>query len=93
MRSCCVTEDQKFIFFLFRRTGSPLVRTPSPRRSVHHPHHDIGFSDTVSNVVEIVKEERGARGHRHFAHSRFPRGEYLINVSKIIASVRNKSTY
>jgi len=34
---------------------SPLARTPSPRR--RHLHHDIGFSDTVSNVVEIVKEE------------------------------------
>nr|XP_029732745.1 voltage-dependent calcium channel type A subunit alpha-1-like isoform X5 [Aedes albopictus] len=35
------------------RRESPLVRTPSPRRR----HHDVGFSDTVSNVVEIQKEE------------------------------------
>lgn len=60
---------------LTRRAGSPLVRTPSPRRRNHlHPHHDIGFSDTVSNVVEIVKEERGHRGYRQNVHSRYPRG-------------------
>uniref|UniRef100_A0A182UQP7 Uncharacterized protein n=1 Tax=Anopheles merus TaxID=30066 RepID=A0A182UQP7_ANOME len=38
----------------FRRE-SPLVRTPSPRK--RHQQHEIGFSDTVSNVVEIQKEE------------------------------------
>uniref|UniRef100_A0A182Q6B0 Voltage-dependent calcium channel type A subunit alpha-1 n=1 Tax=Anopheles farauti TaxID=69004 RepID=A0A182Q6B0_9DIPT len=37
------------------RRESPLVRTPSPRK--RHHHHEIGFSDTVSNVVEIQKEE------------------------------------
>lgn len=64
-----------FIFRISRRAGSPLVRTPSPRRRNHlHPHHDIGFSDTVSNVVEIVKEERGHRGYRQNFHSRYPRG-------------------
>lgn len=63
------------IFRPIRRAGSPLVRTPSPRRRNHlHPHHDIGFSDTVSNVVEIVKEERGHRGYRQNIHSRYPRG-------------------
>lgn len=55
-----------------RRGQSPLNRTPSPRR---HLHHDIGFSDTVSNVVEIVKEEhrRGrpyGLGHRFAARGR-----------------------
>ncbi|XP_031338410.1 voltage-dependent calcium channel type A subunit alpha-1 isoform X23 [Photinus pyralis] len=42
-----------------RRANSPsLARSPSPRRHYpHHLHHDIGFSDTVSNVVEIVKHE------------------------------------
>lgn len=72
----------RILIVFCRRTGSPLVRTPSPRRRgpggphhPHHPHHDIGFSDTVSNVVEIVKEERGGvRGHRHYPHGRFPRG-------------------
>lgn len=63
------------VFQICRRAGSPLVRTPSPRRRNHlHPHHDIGFSDTVSNVVEIVKEERGHRGYRQNIHSRYPRG-------------------
>ncbi|XP_065091466.1 voltage-dependent calcium channel type A subunit alpha-1-like isoform X6 [Ochlerotatus camptorhynchus] len=31
--------------------GSALDRSPSPR----HLHHDIGFSETVSNVVEIAR--------------------------------------
>lgn len=58
---------------IHRRTGSPLVRTPSPRRRNNlHPHHDVGFSDTVSNVVEIVKEERGHRTYR--TNGRHPRG-------------------
>ena len=64
---------------LIRRTGSPLVRTPSPRRRGPHPHHDIGFSDTVSNVVEIVKEERGVR--RHYPHGRFQRGMFSFLIS------------
>lgn len=55
------------------RGGSPLVRTPSPRRRGHQ-HIDIGFSDTVSNVVEIVKEEH-RKAHKHYGHhGRFPRG-------------------
>lgn len=46
---------------LYRRANSPsLQRSPSPRK--RHLHHDIGFSDTVSNVVEIVKHEHH-RGH------------------------------
>ncbi|XP_050067946.1 voltage-dependent calcium channel type A subunit alpha-1-like isoform X13 [Anopheles maculipalpis] len=50
------------------RRESPLVRTPSPRK--RHHQHEIGFSDTVSNVVEIQKEEhrRGSSGS-HVQHS------------------------
>ncbi|KAF6205925.1 hypothetical protein GE061_020101 [Apolygus lucorum] len=52
-----------------RRARSPADagRSPSPRRMYpHHPHHDIGFSDTVSNVVEIVKHEHShARRYPH----------------------------
>uniref|UniRef100_A0A182W0Z1 Voltage-dependent calcium channel type A subunit alpha-1 n=1 Tax=Anopheles minimus TaxID=112268 RepID=A0A182W0Z1_9DIPT len=33
--------------------GSALERSPSPR----HLHHDIGFSETVSNVVEIARRD------------------------------------
>lgn len=40
------------------------MRTPSPRRR----HHDVGFSDTVSNVVEIQKEEH-KRGRHHFGYA------------------------
>lgn len=58
--------------FSYRRGQSPLNRTPSPRRQLHH---DIGFSNTVSDVVEIVKEEhrRGrpyGLGHRFAARGR-----------------------
>lgn len=59
--------------FIFRHNGSPLARSPSPRRRGHqYIHHDIGFSDTVSNVVEMVKETRHPR-HGN-SHPRYPRG-------------------
>ncbi|XP_063633310.1 LOW QUALITY PROTEIN: voltage-dependent calcium channel type A subunit alpha-1 [Cydia splendana] len=47
--------------------SSSLRRTPSPRRRGHYGgyHHDIGFSDTVSNVVEIVKHEHQRHGRSH----------------------------
>lgn len=60
--------------FICRRGNSPsLTRSPSPGRHYpHHLHHDIGFSDTVSNVVEIVKHEH----HRsHSNKNRYMRGE------------------
>lgn len=49
--------------------SSSLRRTPSPRRRGHYGgyHHDIGFSDTVSNVVEIVKHEHERHGRTHRA--------------------------
>ncbi|XP_037935060.1 voltage-dependent calcium channel type A subunit alpha-1 isoform X6 [Teleopsis dalmanni] len=56
-----------------RHNGSPLARSPSPRRRGHqYIHHDIGFSDTVSNVVEMVKETRHPR--HGYGHPRYPRG-------------------
>ncbi|KAL7018839.1 hypothetical protein ACKWTF_010927 [Chironomus riparius] len=66
-----------------RHGQSPLNRTPSPRG--RHLPHDIGFSDTVSNVVEIVKEEhrRGrpyGHGHR-FARGHPPQHSYPVLVS------------
>ncbi|XP_045542530.1 voltage-dependent calcium channel type A subunit alpha-1 isoform X24 [Papilio machaon] len=47
--------------------SSSLRRTPSPRRRGHYGgyHHDIGFSDTVNNVVEIVKHEHQRHGRTH----------------------------
>ncbi|KAL7018830.1 hypothetical protein ACKWTF_010927 [Chironomus riparius] len=68
---------------LSRHGQSPLNRTPSPRG--RHLPHDIGFSDTVSNVVEIVKEEhrRGrpyGHGHR-FARGHPPQHSYPVLVS------------
>ncbi|XP_051864686.1 voltage-dependent calcium channel type A subunit alpha-1 isoform X22 [Drosophila albomicans] len=57
-----------------RHNGSPLARSPSPRRRGHqYIHHDIGFSDTVSNVVEMVKETRHPTRHGN-SHPRYPRG-------------------
>ncbi|XP_077299455.1 calcium voltage-gated channel subunit cacophony [Arctopsyche grandis] len=58
-----------------RRGPSPLVRTPSPRRRYHQGiHHDIGFSDTVSNVVEIVKHDhhRPSTRYQPSSHYRIP---------------------
>ncbi|CAO1437735.1 unnamed protein product [Diamesa serratosioi] len=62
----------------FRRGHSPLVRTPSPRKQ--HLHHDIGFSDTVSNVVEIVKEEH-RRGRPNGHGNRYARGSWSASTS------------
>ncbi|XP_075988245.1 calcium voltage-gated channel subunit cacophony isoform X3 [Anticarsia gemmatalis] len=58
--------------------SSSLRRTPSPRRRGHYGgyHHDIGFSDTVSNVVEIVKHEHQRHGRTHRApHYYHPHGK------------------
>ncbi|XP_052870004.1 voltage-dependent calcium channel type A subunit alpha-1-like isoform X5 [Anopheles cruzii] len=64
------------------RRESPLVRTPSPRRrQQHHQQHEIGFSDTVSNVVEIQKEEH-RRGRHHFGYAhRHNRGSWSASTS------------
>ncbi|XP_050746416.1 voltage-dependent calcium channel type A subunit alpha-1 isoform X6 [Drosophila biarmipes] len=63
-----------------RHNGSPLARSPSPRRRGHqYIHHDIGFSDTVSNVVEMVKETRHPR-HGN-SHPRYPRGSWSASTS------------
>nr|XP_029732754.1 voltage-dependent calcium channel type A subunit alpha-1-like isoform X7 [Aedes albopictus] len=66
------------------RRESPLVRTPSPRRR----HHDVGFSDTVSNVVEIQKEEH-KRGRHHFGyahrHNRGPPGHVQHSYPVLVA--------
>ncbi|XP_040156987.1 voltage-dependent calcium channel type A subunit alpha-1 isoform X19 [Anopheles arabiensis] len=61
------------------RRESPLVRTPSPRK--RHQQHEIGFSDTVSNVVEIQKEEH-RRGRHHFGYAhRHNRGSWSASTS------------
>ncbi|XP_067640091.1 voltage-dependent calcium channel type A subunit alpha-1 isoform X12 [Eurosta solidaginis] len=63
-----------------RHNGSPLARSPSPRRRGHqYIHHDIGFSDTVSNVVEMVKETRHPR--HGYGHPRYPRGSWSASTS------------
>ncbi|NP_001159383.1 cacophony A [Tribolium castaneum] len=57
---------------------SPSLRSPSPRRKYPpHLHHDIGFSDTVSNVVEIVKHEH----QRSHSNRRFVRGSWSASTS------------
>ncbi|XP_055846918.1 voltage-dependent calcium channel type A subunit alpha-1 isoform X9 [Episyrphus balteatus] len=64
-----------------RHNGSPLARSPSPRRRGHqYIHHDIGFSDTVSNVVEMVKETRHPR-HSYGHPTRYPRGSWSASTS------------
>ena len=62
-------------------------RSPSPSRRRGHPyqHHDIGFSDTVSNVVEMVKETRHPRGYGH--HARYPRGKQLLNPFNLLSFI------
>lgn len=86
-------KTKRFLTKLSRRGQSPLVRTPSPRRG-HHMHHDIGFSDTVSNVVEIVKEEH--RRGRPYGHGhRFARGRnhtFILAVPQIRCCVFTKNT-
>ncbi|XP_044762298.1 voltage-dependent calcium channel type A subunit alpha-1 isoform X12 [Coccinella septempunctata] len=61
-----------------RRGNSPTnQRSPSPRRRYpSHLHHDIGFSDTVSNVVEIVKHEH----QRAHSHRRFMRAGAVVGI-------------
>ncbi|XP_030749078.1 voltage-dependent calcium channel type A subunit alpha-1 isoform X3 [Sitophilus oryzae] len=61
-----------------RRGNSPsLQRSPSPRK--RHPgqlHHDIGFSDTVCDIVGIVKHE-----HQRSSSKRLPRGSWSASTS------------
>lgn len=38
------------------RSPTPIRRSPSPRRGSQHQHpHDVGFSDAVSDVIDLVK--------------------------------------
>ncbi|KAL5275646.1 cac family protein [Megaselia abdita] len=68
------------------RNGSPTARSPSPsRRRGHYTHHDIGFSDTVSNVVEMVKETR-PRGYG--PRQGYPRGGHVQHSYPVLASRR-----
>ncbi|XP_017780350.1 PREDICTED: voltage-dependent calcium channel type A subunit alpha-1 isoform X5 [Nicrophorus vespilloides] len=73
-----------------RHCYSPtLQRSPSPRRKApHHLHHDIGFSDTVSNVVEIVKYEQHKASQKHH---RSGRGEFLGSWSASTSPARSPS--
>ncbi|CAB3372667.1 Hypothetical predicted protein [Cloeon dipterum] len=49
-----------------------MHRSPSSRGH-HHPHHHPGFSDTVSNVVDLVKHDiRHSRGHGSWSLSNSP---------------------
>ncbi|XP_053660660.1 voltage-dependent calcium channel type A subunit alpha-1 isoform X4 [Anopheles marshallii] len=68
------------------RRESPLVRTPSPRKRQHQ--HEIGFSDTVSNVVEIQKEEH-RRGRHHFGYAhRHNRGSHVQHSYPVLVTRR-----
>ncbi|XP_041974494.1 voltage-dependent calcium channel type A subunit alpha-1 isoform X5 [Aricia agestis] len=53
--------------------SSSLRRTPSPRRRHYGGYqHEIGFSDTVNNVVEIVKHEHQRHGRHRAPHHYHP---------------------
>ncbi|XP_041974493.1 voltage-dependent calcium channel type A subunit alpha-1 isoform X4 [Aricia agestis] len=55
--------------------SSSLRRTPSPRRRHYGGYqHEIGFSDTVNNVVEIVKHEHQRHGRHRAPHHYHPHG-------------------
>ncbi|XP_038116916.1 voltage-dependent calcium channel type A subunit alpha-1 isoform X2 [Culex quinquefasciatus] len=56
--------------------GSALERSPSPR----HMHHDIGFSETVSNVVEIARRDH-LIGRHHYGRYRYDRGSWSVATS------------
>ncbi len=81
--------------FIFYRNGeSPLDRTPSPRNRVaYHPHYDTGFFDTISNVVENSKGNRGLRRQRrHYPLARHRRGIwYQINKIPKLLTPNNNS--
>ena len=52
-------------------TNYSLRRTPSPKRKSRQQgqlHHDIGFSDTVSNVVENSKHDYNRKG-KHYRYT------------------------
>ncbi|KAF9410583.1 hypothetical protein HW555_010382 [Spodoptera exigua] len=63
--------------------SSSLRRTPSPRRRGHYGgyHHDIGFSDTVSNVVEILSLRHTVREPLEPQHDEY---EYGREVERLI---------
>ncbi|XP_034248827.1 voltage-dependent calcium channel type A subunit alpha-1 isoform X6 [Thrips palmi] len=58
------------------RSPTPIGRASSPhgRHHYRHPHHEIGFSDTVSNVVDFVK-------HEHRRHHPRTRGSWSASTS------------
>ncbi|CAG5041769.1 unnamed protein product [Parnassius apollo] len=63
--SLSAIDDMTQVRIIVLRRG----RTPSPRRRGQYGgyQHDIGFSDTVNNVVEIVKHEHQRHGRTHRA--------------------------
>ncbi|XP_024081994.1 voltage-dependent calcium channel type A subunit alpha-1 isoform X1 [Cimex lectularius] len=74
-----------------RRARSPadVGRSPSPRRMYHH--HDIGFSDTVSNVVDIVKGDH-MRRYPHIRDGRYcPCGDHHLPVYMGAANMYDRS--
>lgn len=60
----------KFYSFANRKRRSPdQSRSASPRTM--HSKHDVGFSDTASNVVEMVRHEHVIRRHPHRSRGKF----------------------
>ncbi|XP_046418464.1 voltage-dependent calcium channel type A subunit alpha-1 isoform X6 [Neodiprion fabricii] len=64
---------------------SPSLRSPSPRRHrydhrVHHYHEGPGFSDTVSNVVDIQRHSQHPHGSQ-YNHRHRVRGSWSASTS------------
>ncbi|XP_048506532.1 voltage-dependent calcium channel type A subunit alpha-1 isoform X29 [Athalia rosae] len=64
---------------------SPSLRSPSPRRHrydhrVHHYHEGPGFSDTVSNVVDIQRHTQHPHGSQ-YNHRHKMRGSWSASTS------------
>ncbi|RZC43172.1 cacophony A, partial [Asbolus verrucosus] len=71
------------------RGNSPsFLRSPSPRR-IYPRQYDIGFSDTVSNLVQIVKHDN----RRVNSHRRLPRSSWSSSTSPVgsPSSTRSRS--
>ncbi|KAL1138768.1 hypothetical protein AAG570_008830 [Ranatra chinensis] len=78
-----------------RRARSPVDMGHLQHNQHHSHHHDIGFSDTVSNVVEMVKHEHAHIRRHHQSHVRdgryCPCGDHHLPVYMGAANMYDRS--